>query len=519
MSARAPQRQSARTRQSGAVAVLAAVSITALLGFVALVIETGRMFQIHRSLQASTDSAALAGAREFQRILQNNAIELAKVPPGQTVDAAAAADAKAKQYDASGTAHNLLAGLHESTSTTPRCLTSLTGLGVACAGSSIPYNALEVTQTVTIPSLFAGITKKASWTVSASSLAGRTGGANVRPVNIVFVLDTTSAMNSTTSSGCGKTRLKCALDGIQILLNQLKPSAAKVGLLVFPPVTPVSVSSSYDCDRTAPTQLATVPYFETNGVYTLLGTATSLVEDYKASNTAQTLSTSSNLNKAVGAGGADCVSLASNGAGGSYYRDAILAAQSLLSAQPNKDSADSVIVLLSYGNSGAVTQSNIVQNWAKNLTYEFGDEVSGSGGFYRYVATAPSLSADGNEPGKGVNALSYWRFLGTTISATKAQNQCAGAVTEAAAAKAAGTRIFSVGYAPSTLKNSQNCNFDSTAITPCQTLRSIASDPTMFYSTSTTSSCVSGGGMTLTRIFDSIAQNLMQPRLLPLGAQ
>jgi uncharacterized membrane protein len=52
---------SARVRQSGAVAVVVALSMTALMGFAALAIDTGRIIHVQRALQASTDSAALAG--------------------------------------------------------------------------------------------------------------------------------------------------------------------------------------------------------------------------------------------------------------------------------------------------------------------------------------------------------------------------------------------------------------------------------------------------------------------------
>jgi len=491
-----------RSRQSGAVAVLVALSMTALMGFVALGVDAGRIVHAQRALQASTDSAALAGGRDL-------------------VNGAAAADTTAKLYGAGSGSYNPIMGLQATTVTTPRCLTSLTGLGVSCVGSPA-YNALEVTQTITIPSTFAGIFNKGSWTLSASSLASRAGGPNVKPVNMVLVLDTSSATNIVPSTNVdpncvGRKPIVCALENIQILLNQLKPSAANVGLLVFPPVDPTTIPRSFDC--LSGTSLSVLPYGDSTSVYTLVGSASALVNDFKTSNTATTLSTTSNLSKAIGAGVAGCAPLSSPGSGGSFYADAITAAQNLLSTQPNKAVADSVIVLLSYGSTGSVNPSFIVRSWGSGQTFEPGDQVAAGGAFYKYVASSPSVATVDNEPGKGTNAAVYWSSLGTSITATKAYNQCAGAVAAATAAKAAGTRIVAVGYAAATTFGGANCAYDSTAITPCQTLRSIASDPNSFFSTSTTSTCAPTGVTPLRQIFDSVAQNLMQPRLLPPDAQ
>src|SRR5580658_6963228 len=51
--------------RSGAVAVLIGVLIVVLAAFSALVVDLGYLFYAQRSLQASTDSAALAGAQDI----------------------------------------------------------------------------------------------------------------------------------------------------------------------------------------------------------------------------------------------------------------------------------------------------------------------------------------------------------------------------------------------------------------------------------------------------------------------
>lgn len=54
-------------RQCGAVMILFAVSLTVLLGFMALVIDLGRTYVVRTELQNAADSAALAGAKDLNQ--------------------------------------------------------------------------------------------------------------------------------------------------------------------------------------------------------------------------------------------------------------------------------------------------------------------------------------------------------------------------------------------------------------------------------------------------------------------
>jgi putative Flp pilus-assembly TadE/G-like protein len=54
-----------KRNQSGQAFVLTVLMITALLGLAALVLDVGSWFRAHRSLQATADAAALAGAQEL----------------------------------------------------------------------------------------------------------------------------------------------------------------------------------------------------------------------------------------------------------------------------------------------------------------------------------------------------------------------------------------------------------------------------------------------------------------------
>jgi len=63
---RQPARQYSQTRR-GAVTVLVAVSLTLLLGILALSVESGRMYDLQRREQSACDAAALAAATEMYR--------------------------------------------------------------------------------------------------------------------------------------------------------------------------------------------------------------------------------------------------------------------------------------------------------------------------------------------------------------------------------------------------------------------------------------------------------------------
>ncbi|MGH8808256.1 MAG: pilus assembly protein TadG-related protein, partial [Noviherbaspirillum sp.] len=54
-----------RRNQNGAVAVVVALSIAMLVGFVGLALDLGKLFVVKSELQASADACALAAAREL----------------------------------------------------------------------------------------------------------------------------------------------------------------------------------------------------------------------------------------------------------------------------------------------------------------------------------------------------------------------------------------------------------------------------------------------------------------------
>ena len=181
--------------------------------------------------------------------------------------------------------------------------------------------------------------------------------------------------------------------------------------------------------------------------------------DYRTSDTAATLNASSNIVKVTAKG---C--LGTPGGLGTFYADAITAAQSaLVTAQNGRIAAGqpggtNVLVLLSDG--------------------------------------AATSSAGQMGP----------------LKTTQVNQECHQAITAAQAAATAGTWVYAIYYDD----GSTTCS-DTTTISSCTTMQDIASDPTKFYSTDGTAGpCVSKSNYTtVSAIFQAIGYSLTTARLLP----
>ena len=346
-----------------------------LFGFAAISVDVGYIFYVQNKLQASANMAAMAGARSFK---------------------SGTASAVAISYGGQAGSYNALAHQTVTTSVTLKCLTTVVNLtngAIPCLsyGSQPAANAVQVTQTATVSTFFAGVLNIRTVTVNAVATAVPEGAAPA-PLNVALILDTTASMNHSDPNcvvtGISQpTRIECALNGIQILLGQLWPSVDQVSLMVFPGLTNASQASlDYDCSSgTSPAVAA----YNADPVYGIISAST----DYRTgSPPAAGLSASSNLAKAVGGGGVGCASLKAVGGVGTYYSDVITAAQSALVAS-QKQGQQNVIVLLSDGDASA-------------------------------------SAAD--------------------VGSTKASNQCHQAIAAANAATAAGTWVYAIAYGAST---------------------------------------------------------------------
>lgn len=196
--------QSFARNESGAVGVFVAVGLFALLGMAALVVDIGVAFSAQQELQAATDAAALAGA--------------------QVIGTGGNASNAATSYSALPGNQNFLSGLSNVTMTAN--LVCFTGSGLPpCSTLQTPAtsaNGIQVVQTATVSTFFTRVFGINSLTLSAGANAIAKGNGLQKPVNIVFILDTTASMNNAPAgpakNACAgySSALKCALSGIRL---------------------------------------------------------------------------------------------------------------------------------------------------------------------------------------------------------------------------------------------------------------------------------------------------------------
>jgi Flp pilus assembly protein TadG len=424
--------------QRGVTTMVVTLGLVVLMGITGLVVDMGNIKMVERSLQASSDAAALAGA---------SAITAA---PAQAVSIATSYSSVAGNKNAlSNVAATMVSGYP--------ALKCFTSTGVACTGAA-GANGIVVKQTAAVNTWFAALLGVPSVQVTATATAGIAGGLP-QPLDVEIVLDTTASMNTvdTSCSITGGTRLTCALAGVRTLLNALAPSADRVGLMVFPGLQNTSQTQyEYDCSSTPTPKIAA---YNASPVYQVVP----LSSDYRTSNGAKTLNPSSNLAMASSGVAACPQGVSAVGGVGTFFADAITAAQTAL-ANDGQPKTQKVIILLSDGDANAKT---------------------------------------GN------------------ISSSEVANQCHEAITAAKAAATAGTWVYSIAYGAPTGATPTSCSTDKPAISACDTMRQIASDPTKFYSDTVggSSSCTSAAQSVseLVSLFQSIAYSLVPPRLLSDG--
>lgn len=529
-----PAARSAKPEERGQMLALVALMMMAMLGVTAMVIDVGRVFISYHELVASTDAAALAGGEALGQ-------------PGSTVAAGSSSTKGSSSYTTNAAVNtygsitgddNQFSSLPGVTTTvTPECLSTLKGQGIPCYGAG-SWNAIQVTQTVDMPTTFAAIFGTTTVPLSATSTAAMAGAATT-PYNVAIILDTTSSMTNE-DSNCGATQLACALGGIQTLLGELFPCASQaatctvsaggvatnpvdqVALFTFPNITTATAGQDYTCPTSNPTTypytfptstlnattgLPNMPYYVTTGTgrnavtttYTMTYQVTNgigtngYLSDYRASDTASTLNTTSQLATATGANTTrNCGGVGAPGGQGTYYAGAIYAAaNSLLYQQAQYPGTQNAMILVSDGNATSCGATN-QPGGCSNPTIQMSEGTTST-----TVAT---------------NSGTYPSWI----------NQCHQAITAAQAASAAGIRVYAVAYG----SESSGCLTDSPTITPCTTMGDIASSPAYFYSdykqsgngVDTTCKGTGGAGQSLTSIsdiFSAIFTTFTVARLIP----
>jgi Flp pilus assembly protein TadG len=460
--------------ERGQMLPMMALLLVGMIGTAAMSIDLGRAFVSYRALQASTNAAALAGAQSL---------------PNSTAATAAAT------YSSGTGDKNANANLSNVTMVNgyPKllCLTTLTNVGMACVAPA-NANAIQVKQQTTVPMLFAPIFGKTSLTLTATATASMRGSGLI-PYNVAIIVDTTASMSDTDSdSQCSTTRLACSLAGVQTFLHQLAPCLSdettcgaavngvvahpvdQVSLFTFPNMTVGTVSKEWDCGTGDPT-IAPYTFPSSTGSSYTPSTDTyqvvNFASDYRLSDTSSTLNSTSDLVISVG-GKAGCPGMGDPGGEGTYYAGVIYAAQAALTAQqvanPN---SQNVLILISDGDASATSSAM---------------------------------------PGASTTSGTY----------PSTKQQCHQAIEAAAAAASAGTKVYAVAYGA----EASGCSTDtSPSITPCNTMKGIASAPQYFFSdytqSGTTGSCISASQPTsnLNQIFTDIAGDLTVARLIPNG--
>lgn len=488
--------------QGGTVYVWAIFLLGLMLGMGGLTVDIGHAYICYRQLQATTDAAALAAASG----LPTKATAITLATQFSSVSG---------NYNAFASLNTPSAVTGAAITTTPGCVT-VTGL--PSCGTSVVANAVRVTQTVTVPTFFIrslavfGISSARSISLAATATAVMRG-AQRGPYNVALVVDTTASMQTSDGgSNCTGTKIQCAEQGAQILLSEFSPCLVsttcgaatngnvaqpvdEVSLFTFPAQTAgTQVAKDEPCTSLTP---SVIPYPDS----TTLGTLTSLpttanlatlVSDYQVvplssnyrtsdsttgtnpltySSTAPTTSNPSLVN-AVGGnsyfGGTSCTGMQAKGGESTYYAGALFTAQQYLVANARAN-AENVIILLGDGdaNGGKMGSSN--------------------------------LSSAGTYP--------------------SANGQCQQAVTVANAAKAAGTKIYTVGYGVA----SGGCSTDvSPYNNACYTLEHMASSNMNFFVDTSSVACpgatsvtMNGKTNSLSAIFTAIVGDLTKPRLVP----
>jgi Putative Flp pilus-assembly TadE/G-like/von Willebrand factor type A domain len=197
-------------RERGQALVMVVLFMFVLLGMAAMVIDVGYAYYAHRSLQASADAAALAGAQELPN-------------PSR-------AEAIAYEYSGENGGKNARDNVRDVTvEVRTKCLTQIPGCD--------PVNAVTVTERAQIDTLFAGVLGIEKFNLSVKSTACSPCG--VKPLDMMLVLDRTGSMcqDHWGANDPNCTDLKNAIDGMKTFLSFFDSGSQWVGLAALPPAT------------------------------------------------------------------------------------------------------------------------------------------------------------------------------------------------------------------------------------------------------------------------------------------
>jgi Flp pilus assembly protein TadG len=370
--------------ECGAVIVMLALMIVAMIGLAALAVDLGNLVYSQTRLQAVTDLAAQAGATVLtcSNCATDSAISTANSYSGKL----------GSQNAQPGLIITMASGYPQI-----QCNNALVQSNITCTGGSAPNpnaNMIIVQEQAQVPFLLGQIFGFGTVTLTATSYAAKGGG--LPPMNIMVVLDETGSMGQTDPGDvtCGSiadaTQQVCALAGIQTLLTELWPTQDQVGLMVFPPLSTASgnVAKDYTCGNPGPSPTVD-PYYDYPASATYLVLPPQF--DYKAANNSTTLENGSS--KIVNATCHKNMIVSDNGVtstcgsctgvkapqGNTYLGDAITAAQAEL-------------VATGTNGSGVISGSPCANNVCQNVMIVLSDGAAGDAPTLALLtATQPTL--------------------------------------------------------------------------------------------------------------------------------
>jgi hypothetical protein len=598
--------------ERGAMAAVLTMLSTVVVGMTALTTDMGYLYTCQMKLQSAADAAALAGAQQLSA--------------GASVAQAVAVNYSAGQGDLN-TSKGFVSWMAPGYPQT-ECLSST---NVSCGSSGA--NAIVVKLNGRSPAFFGGIFGIASYNMAAIATAGSKGGGQgpvdvmivldtvggssllainpnltdpvdaSDPASLTDLPNAPCRMNTDATFARGiltyvldialqqcnpspTSKINMALGGIQTFLGAMQPCSAslstcgpatngdvanpyvRVGLSVFPGFDNTTDAANTELQSgTCSMPLGTViaPYWAPSPVYEVVP----LSSDYRTSDSATSLNTSSNLGLAAGAGGCGAMAVNPIMGGvlnqvsrgvlyGSFYASAITAAQAALTNE-GRPGVRKVIIFVSDGNADALSQVIGANVTAGGSGYTAGANVTITGGMgsgATGVATVVNGVITGiniTNPGSGYSAVGPPTISITpknavviagvpiggsgtgaaaVVTLNPGVNQCHQGMAAAQAAQAAGTTIYSVGYFASSYPL-LSCLTDilpvlpllSAEISACQAMTAIASDPSKFYSVNVPTGGLLNGAPcqstnsanSLNAIFAAIANDIGGARILPNG--
>jgi Flp pilus assembly protein TadG len=197
--------------ERGQAFALMVISLIALLGTAAIVMDVGFAWYAKRQVQAQADAAALAGAQEL---------------PNKTLALATAIDYANKNLPANLTSEAApVVKMGCAANTDTWCKPD-------DATAAFQANTIQVKLAAKTPTWFAKLLGLTNFDVSGTATACQP--CSSQPVDVVLVVDRTGSMcDSQTSGMCND--LNNAKDGVRTLLGILDPDIDQVGLVAFPP--------------------------------------------------------------------------------------------------------------------------------------------------------------------------------------------------------------------------------------------------------------------------------------------